>query len=202
MSEQAARPGGGIHRDEPRRILIAACASVGVLALPQYIMAIRRLPEHMRLRVVLSDAADHMLPLRSVAPFCDEAYKPGKFWSKTGVGFIELAEWPDLFAVLPSSCDILARVAAGLTDKPIAMLAVAHPGSVVFFPNMNRYMWERPSTARAVQTLRDDGHVVIEPLRQEAFAAAAGRFEPGYVLPEPKAAAQCLLAELDKRRPS
>jgi len=172
-----------------------------VLALPQYLMAIRRLPERIHSRVVLSDAASHMMPLESVAPFCDEAYRPGKFWSKMNVGFIELSEWPDLLAVLPSSCDILARTAAGLTDKPVAMLAVAHPGSVVFFPNMNRHMWERPSTTRNVQTLRDDGHVVIEPLRQEAFAAAAGRFEPGYVLPDPKTAAQCLLKELDQRRP-
>lgn len=185
--------------DRPHRLLIAACGSVGVLALPQYLMAIRRLDAPIDLRVALSDNAAHMLPRHSVAPFCDAAYTPGQFWTETELGHIGLAEWPDLLAVIPASCDLLARAAAGFGDKPVALLAVAHPGPVLFFPNMNKYMWDKPSTARNVRQLEEDGHVVAEPLLQEAFAAAAGRFEPGYVLPTPRETAKILLAELDAR---
>jgi hypothetical protein len=172
---------------------------VGVLALPQYLMAIRRLEEPIDLRVALSDNAAYMLPRESVAPFCDAAYAPGPFWTDTELGHIGLSEWPDVLAVIPASCDLLARAAAGFGDKPVALLTVAHPRPVLFFPNMNKYMWDKPSTARNVQQLKDDGHIVIEPLLQEAFAAAAGRFELGYVLPNPRVTAKTLLDELQLR---
>jgi phosphopantothenoylcysteine synthetase/decarboxylase len=189
----------GPTKDPPHRLLIAACGSVGVLALPQYLMAIRRLEKPIDLRVVLSDNAAHMLPRESVAPFCDMACAPGPFWTGMEMGHIGLSEWPDVLAVMPASCDLLARAAAGFGDKPVALLTVAHPGPVLFFPNMNKYMWDKPGTARNVQRLKDDGHIVVDPLLREAFAAAAGRFELGYVLPDPRATAKILLDELELR---
>src|SRR6476660_5565482 len=117
--------------ERPHRLLIAACASVGVLALPQYLLSIRRLSARIDLRVVLSDNAAYMIPRESIAPFCDAAYTPGQFWTQTELGHIALAEWPDLLVVLPASCDLLARAAAGFGDKPVALLSTAHPGPVM-----------------------------------------------------------------------
>lgn len=185
--------------DRPYRLLVAACGSISAIALPQYLMAIRRLEAPIDLRVVMSDNAAHMMPLDSVAPFCDEAYTPGKFWSQTRLGHIAFAEWPDLLAVIPASCDIIARTAAGFADKPVALLTVAHPGSVMFFPNMNKYMWENPVTDRNIQQLKNAGHIIVEPLRETAFAATAGRWEYGYVMPSPRDTAAILLEELKKR---
>ena len=185
--------------DRKYRLLIAACGSVGVIALPQYLMAIRMMNEPIEIHVIMSDSAAKIIPLETVSQFCDTAAAPGVFWKGAAMGHIEYAEWPDLIAVAPASCDTLARTAAGLTDKAIPLLALAHRRPVLFFPNMNRSMWDQPPTQRNVAQVRSDGHVVVEPKRAHAFATAAGRFEEGCILPGTGEMAKLLLDELRSR---
>lgn len=185
--------------DEPSRLLVAACASIGVLALPQYLMALRMANDSAQIHVLLSENAERMLPRDSVAPFADEVHSPGMFWSNTPKGHIEYSDWPDLFVVMPASCDILARTAVGLSDKPIALMTASHPRPILFLPNMNKYLWEKATTRRNVDLLKADGHLFIEPLRAKAFAAAAGRFEEGLIMPPPQVTAGLIVEELARR---
>jgi phosphopantothenoylcysteine decarboxylase / phosphopantothenate---cysteine ligase len=191
VSDSAARP---------PRLLLAATGSVGVMALPQYLMALRMLDEPLEVHVVMSDAAAHMLPPHSVAQFCDRVSAPGPHWQDAAMGHIEYADWPDLFAVAPASCDTLTRISLGLADKPIGLLAAAHQRPIMLCPNMNMRMWERPTMQRAMRTLADDGHLVVEPLRAAAFCTSSGDFEEGCIVPPPSRLAPMIMDEIRARR--
>ena len=68
---------------------------------------------------------------------------------------IGLARWGDLFIIAPASADILAKLAAGLTDDIVSLTATALPGStpVLVAPAMNADMWANPIVQRNVATI-------------------------------------------------
>jgi phosphopantothenoylcysteine decarboxylase/phosphopantothenate--cysteine ligase len=76
---------------------------------------------------------------------------------------IELADKADLLCVAPASADLLAKAACGLADDLLSTLLLSFTGPVVFAPAMNTAMWEKPSVQRSIETLRSDGHHIIDP---------------------------------------
>ncbi|MEX2386395.1 MAG: flavoprotein, partial [Phycisphaeraceae bacterium] len=57
----------------------------------------------------------------------------------------------------PATANLLARLAAGLADDVVCLVAAALPRTtpVLLAPAMNAQMWESPITQRNVQTLHD-----------------------------------------------
>ncbi|MFW6060474.1 MAG: flavoprotein [Phycisphaeraceae bacterium] len=70
---------------------------------------------------------------------------------------VGLARWCDLLVIAPATADLIARLAHGLTDDVVSLVACALPRDtpVLVAPAMNAEMWQNPITQRNVQTLRD-----------------------------------------------
>jgi len=68
---------------------------------------------------------------------------------------IELARWADAMIIAPASANILAKLASGLCDDIVCLVAAALPKStpVLLAPAMNAQMWEHAITQRNVATL-------------------------------------------------
>jgi len=81
----------------------------------------------------------------------------------TGVGHIDLADWPDVLAVAPATAHSLGRFAGGLADEPVSLCFLATRAPRIVFPAMNVNMWEDGATRANVATLRARGVIVIEP---------------------------------------
>src|SRR6185369_17139049 len=79
------------------------------------------------------------------------------------MGHIRLSRENDLIAVLPASADIIAKMAAGLTDDLATATLLATDKPVIIAPAMNSKMWEHPATKRNISQLRKDGIAIIEP---------------------------------------
>jgi phosphopantothenoylcysteine decarboxylase len=69
----------------------------------------------------------------------------------------------NLICIAPSSADLLAKAAHGLADDLLSTLLLSFTGPVVFAPAMNSAMWEKPAVQRNIETLRADGHHIIDP---------------------------------------
>jgi len=79
---------------------------------------------------------------------------------------IGLARWAELVVIAPASTDIIAKLAAGLCDDPVSLVAVALPRTtpVLLAPAMNEQMWENPITQRNLTTLKDTlGYHTVGP---------------------------------------
>lgn len=70
---------------------------------------------------------------------------------------IGIARWCELFMIAPATASTIARLAAGICDDPVTLVASALPREVpvLLAPAMNAQMWGNPLTQRNVATLKE-----------------------------------------------
>ena len=114
---------------------------------------------------------------------------------------VRLVRELDLMIVAPCTMDLLARLAAGMADDAVTLLASVIDRSrtpTLLAPSMNEAMWSQPATQRNLRTLRDDGFGLIAPAEGWHACRSGG---PGR-LPEPEALVDAIIAHLPPRHSS
>lgn len=84
---------------------------------------------------------------------------------------VTLLERTDTMVVAPATATTLAKAVIGMADTLVAALICAHGPGVYFQPCMNAKMWTSPGVRRAAETLRGDGHHVLEPVPMTSRAS-------------------------------
>ncbi len=79
------------------------------------------------------------------------------------IAHIWLARNCDLFAIVPASMNVIARLANGLAEDMLSAAAMACPAPILLAPGMNTGMWNNPATQSNLAKLRDYGYYFIEP---------------------------------------
>jgi len=80
------------------------------------------------------------------------------------IAHIWLARHCDLFAIVPASMNVIARLANGLADDMLSAAALACTTPILLAPGMNTGMWNNPATQNNLAKLRDYGYYFIEPV--------------------------------------
>jgi len=106
----------------------------------------------------------------------------------SAIEHIRVAQENDLLVVAPATADLLAKFAHGLADDFLTTTYLAFTGRVVLAPAMNTNMWNHPATQSNLKTLRDRGHLIVDP---DDGALACGMVGPGR-LAEPDAIADAV----------
>lgn len=79
---------------------------------------------------------------------------------------ISLASAADAVVVAPCTMNALAGLAAGRADDVVLLIVSAVDRAktpVLLAPSMNAAMWRQPSTQRNIETLREDGFLLVGP---------------------------------------
>jgi phosphopantothenoylcysteine decarboxylase/phosphopantothenate--cysteine ligase len=97
------------------------------------------------------------------------------------VQHVRIGQESDLVVVAPATANLLAKAAQGIADDLLTTTLLTTRGPVVFAPAMHTEMWENAATQANVRTLRERGHIVLDPAvgRLTGVDSGAGR------LPEP-----------------
>jgi phosphopantothenoylcysteine decarboxylase/phosphopantothenate--cysteine ligase len=82
---------------------------------------------------------------------------------ETEMGHIQLSRVAECVLVAPASANILAKMAAGITDDLATTALLATNKPVIIAPAMNHKMWEHPATQRNIAQLQADGITLIAP---------------------------------------
>lgn len=139
----------------------------------------------MTVRCVLTDGgAQFITPMTLAALSENEVFTT--LWdlkNETEMGHIQLSREADLIVVCPATADLLAKMAAGISDSLATTVLLATDTPVLAVPAMNVRMWQHAATQRNVAQLRGDGVTVVDP---DSGAMACGEYGPGR-LPEPVA---------------
>jgi phosphopantothenoylcysteine synthetase/decarboxylase len=166
------------------RLLVGVSGSVAVLNLPSYLATFRaRLAS--QVRVIMTRQATRMLPPSTVALVCDEVFLDQEPTTLRRPGHIELARWGEMFVILPATANVIGQAANGLGSNLLTTTILASLRPVVFYPNVNDVMWSKAAVQRNVETLREDGHIVIEPEVASAYEVDSGETRESLVVPEP-----------------
>ncbi len=80
------------------------------------------------------------------------------------IAHIWLARHCDLFAIVPASMNVIARLANGLAEDMLTAAALACTAPILLAPGMNTGMWNNPATQSNLAKLRDYGYYFIEPV--------------------------------------
>jgi phosphopantothenoylcysteine decarboxylase/phosphopantothenate--cysteine ligase len=118
---------------------------------------------------VLTDGATHFIAPLTFTALTHNPAQTDLWASQTqsgksaGMPHIALADKADLVLVAPASADLIARLANGFADDLLTTLVTATRAPVAIAPAMNPTMLARSATQRNLQTLQNDGFIIIEP---------------------------------------
>ena len=78
---------------------------------------------------------------------------------------ITLTDWADCFAVAPCTANVLSICASGGSSTLLGAAMLAYDKPIIFFPAMNGKMLANPATVRNINSVKEMGHIVVEPDR-------------------------------------
>jgi len=114
--------------------------------------------------VMTHDATQFISPLTlqtlSKNPVTTSFFEEKESWRP---GHIDLADRANLLLIAPATAQIIAELAHGLADHPLAAIALATRAPILVAPAMNGKMWEHPATAENVEKLKARGVEFIGP---------------------------------------
>ncbi len=137
----------------------------------------------LRVQVVMTDAAREFITPLTFASLTGRKVITGLFASgsseetlSSAVEHIAVAQDNEVLVIAPATADLMAHLAHGLADDFLTTMYLAFTGRVVLAPAMNTNMWNHPATQENLETLRQRGHVIVEP---EEGLLACGMTGPG-----------------------
>ena len=83
--------------------------------------------------------------------------------SPQAIEHVALAKSADVLVAAPATAHLIAKLALGLADDPISVIALATNAPLVLAPAMDANMWQHPAVQRNVQTLTQRGAVIVGP---------------------------------------
>lgn len=104
--------------------------------------------------------------------------------AEAGMGHIELARWPDLIVIAPTSANFIAKLADGRADDILSTLVLATKAPIAIAPAMNQAMWSNTATQTNLQILAQRGMHIFGPAAGEQACGDVGlgrMLEPGEI---------------------
>jgi phosphopantothenoylcysteine decarboxylase/phosphopantothenate--cysteine ligase len=112
--------------------------------------------------------------------------------AEASMGHIEFAKWADLILVAPATCNIIAKMAAGIADDLLTTLLLATPAKVAVAPAMNQQMYAHAATQANLATLKARNVLIWGPGKGEQ---ACGDIGAGRMLEPHELVALCIAKE-------
>jgi len=83
--------------------------------------------------------------------------------SEFSIEHVALAEAADIVAIVPATANIIAKLAAGISDDMLTCTVLATKAPVVVAPAMNVNMLENPVTQDNLTKLKARGFIIVDP---------------------------------------
>ncbi len=163
------------------KILLGISAGISIYKIPTVIRLLRR-DGHIVRVIMTRNAAKLVNPLLFKAISGEEVFVKD-FDMREPLAHIRLSDWADVFAVVPASADILAKIAAGFADSLLTTSMLAFNKRKILFPAMNTRMFDNRASYENLQKLSSLGYIVVMPDNGDLACGTTGR---GRLPPEDK----------------
>ena len=116
-------------------------------------------------KVIMTDNACRFVQPATFEALCHHPVYTDTFATSLDgeIHHISLGAWADVFAIVPATANIIAKLAHGLADDMLSSTMLAATCAKVIAPAMNTHMFENPATQRNLAILRNDGMQIVEP---------------------------------------
>lgn len=149
-----------------RKIILGITGSIA--AYKGAIIARELVKRGAEIRVAMTDAASQFitpLTLASISkfPVAVNMYPQAGAEPAHGSWHIDWALWADAMVIAPATASTLAKLAIGMSDNALTVIATAMRGKVFVAPAMDTDMYHYPALTKNLATLRSFGMEVIPP---------------------------------------
>jgi len=178
--------------------VIALCVAGGIAAYKAPIVARQLLALGARVLPVMTRSAQRFVGAVTLSGLCGEPVRDD-MWDPSFAGelHVALASQADCVAVVPTTADLLARLAEGRADDLVTALCLVARGPIVIAPAMHPRMWAHPAVRRNVATIEGDARArIVGPV----FGAVASGEEGVGRMSEPEDVVAAIVAALSPRR--
>ncbi len=129
-----------------------------------------------RVQVIMTDAAQRFVrPLTFAAITHDTVHTdPFAPWSTGFSGHVSLAADADLLVIAPATAATIARLALGLSDDLLGLVALATPAPILIAPAMEERMFHHSATQGHLSTLAARGANIVGPDRGRLASVELG----------------------------
>ncbi len=160
-----------------RRIILGVTGSIA--AYKAAVLAREIIKRGAEIRVAMTDAASRFIaPLTfaslSKFPVALSMFPAPGAEPASGSWHIDWALWADAMVIAPASASTIAKLAVGISDNPLTVIATALRGKLFIAPAMDLDMYRYPTLQRNLATLRSFGAEVIPPGEGELASGLSG----------------------------
>ena len=127
--------------------------------------------------VVMTEAAQRFIQPLSFSAITHSPVHTDPFaaWRNDFTGHVGLARQADLLLVAPATAASIARLALGLADDMLGLIALSTAAPIVLAPAMEEGMLHHPSTQEHLTTLRQRGVRIVDPAYGRLASGAVGK---------------------------
>lgn len=170
-----------------RMILIAITGGIAAFKSIELIKML--VADNFDVRVILTKNARAIIKSEEIerltgrAPYTelfDRSFDYKKILRERSVEHIDLANNARLFAIVPATANVIAKLACGIADDYLTTTALAATCPIMICPAMNVYMWTNPATRRNVDILQSQGMQFVGP---DTGPLACGYIGAGRLMP-------------------
>lgn len=161
-----------------KKILIGVSGSIAAYRVCDLIEQLKA--EEAQVQCVMTQAAKHFITastLRALSgrPVYSEMFEEHPF---EGPLHTTLADDSDLIVVVPTSCNLIARLAVGLCNDLLTGIIIAAKKPILLVPAMNDNMYQHPLTQKNIRELAAIGYHFLAPEKGQLIC---GRYSIGHI---------------------
>jgi phosphopantothenoylcysteine decarboxylase / phosphopantothenate---cysteine ligase len=145
----------------PRRILLGVCG--GIAAYKAAALTSTLVQRGDQVDVVMTADAERFVGSLTFAALTRRRVYTSLWEAPQEIPHIALVRMADVFAIVPATANVLAKIASGLADDLLTNAALAARIPLVVAPAMNAAMYENPLTRENLRKLRALGVTIVEP---------------------------------------
>lgn len=148
----------------------------GIAAYKAAMLASALVQRGAHVEVILTQAAQRFIqPLTfsaiTHAPVHQDLFAP---WHTDFSGHVTVAEQADLLLIAPATASTIARLALGLSDDLLSLVALSTPAPLMLAPAMEHRMLHHPATQQHLQCLQERGAFIVSPTTGRLASGASG----------------------------
>lgn len=118
------------------------------------------------IKVILTKHAEKFVSRLTFEALCHNYVETDLFdeSNEDPIAHITLAKWADLMIIVPATANIIAKVVHGISDDLLSTTFLACNKHKMICPAMNTQMYENPVTQQNIQTCKDLGYQILDPV--------------------------------------
>lgn len=162
------------------KILIGVCGGIASFKVCSLINKLKK--EEFASRVVMSDSATKFVTPLTFESLTNYTVHTDTFSraEKSTIEHIELADWCNLFLLIPATYNSINKIACGVADNLLTTIVSALPKEtpVLIAPAMNCHMWENSILQKNIENLK--AIKINGKLKYSFIGPASGHLACGY----------------------